>query len=196
MLVCLFCQQAGLHQGCNYRPLFVLVTTIGAQRRMNNDLTILPYGLPGTIYRSPLPGSPLFDPAGRLFAAYSAAGVDVVVMLTPEDEAQALTGLDLRSEYQSLGFEVVYAPVTDFSVPESGTFQEPIQTALQAAQAGQTIVIHCHAGRGRTGIFAACLAKVVFKLPGDEAVSWVRHFIPNAVENQRQFQFVIDFQEN
>lgn len=161
---------------------------------MNANLTKLPYGLAGTIYRSALPGSPLFDPERQLLDVYNEKGIEMVVMLTPEDEVRELTGMDLQARYRSLGFDVVYVPVPDFSVPDAGAFQQPIRETLQAAQAGKTLVIHCHAGWGRTGIFASCLAKVVFEMSAEEAVAWVRQYIPRAVENKLQYEFVKNFE--
>jgi protein-tyrosine phosphatase len=159
-----------------------------------DKLIELPYGLEGTIYRSPLPFSLMFDPAQTVMDAYLRAGVDTVVMLTPEEEARGLTGRDLRREFCDQGFEVIYAPVMDFSVPEEGVFQTAIPKTLQTARGGKTIVVHCHAGIGRTGMFAACLARVVFDMTGDEAVAWVREYVPHAVENQAQYQFVKSFE--
>lgn len=160
---------------------------------MKNVLTELPYGLAGKIYSSPLPFSPLFDPQGDVLDAYHQLGVEMIVMLTLKEETHRLTGMDMLDRYQQLGFDVIYAPVHDFSIPDKGAFQYPIQKTLQAAKFGRTIAIHCHAGIGRTGTFTSCLAKVVFNFSGDEAVSWVRQYIPHAVENTRQYQFVLDF---
>jgi len=161
---------------------------------MHAKLTKLPYGLAGTIYRSPLPGSPLFDPEQQLLDVYIQKSVETVVMLTPEEEVRELTGMDLQARYKSLGFDIIHAPIPDFSVPDAGELQKPIQVTLQAAHAGKTLVIHCHAGLGRTGIFASCLAKVVFEMSGEEAVAWVRQYIPHAVENNIQYQFVKNFE--
>ena len=157
-------------------------------------LTKLPYRLPGTIYRSPLPFSPLFDRHGQLLDAFVYADVDTVVMLTPIEEVEELIGVNLYIRYQQLGFDVIYAPVEDFSIPSEGGFQQPIQDTLRAAKAGKTIVIHCHAGLGRSGMFAACLAKVVFDIDGEKASEWVRQYIPRAVETWEQHQFVKEFE--
>lgn len=160
----------------------------------NESLTELPYGLNGRIYRSPLPFSPLFDPKGLVLDSYLDVGINTVVMLTPIAEVERLTSMNLKDRYEELGFDVIYAPVEDFSIPEKGAFQEPIRDTLRAANAGKRIVIHCHAGLGRTGMFAACLAKVVLNMDREAASAWVRQYIIRAVETREQAQFVREFQ--
>ncbi len=157
---------------------------------MSEKLTVLPYGLNGTVYRSPLPYSWLFDPQHTLFDAYLSKGVTTVVMLTPISETIELTGRDMRAYYLSYGMDVIYVPVIDFSVPDKGVFEDAIPQALSAVDSGQTVVIHCHAGIGRTGMFSACLAKTVFDMSGREAIAWIRRFIPDAVETHHQAAYV------
>jgi len=153
----------------------------------------LPYGLAGKVYRSPMPFSPSFDPGHEVLDAYLRVGVEVVVMLASDAEVFEVTGRRLRNVYGEMGFEVIYSPVPDFSIPEVEAFQEIVRETLRAARDGRTVAIHCHAGLGRTGILAACLAKVVFDVDGEEAFDWVRQHVPNAVETQRQLQFICDF---
>ena len=45
---------------------------------------------------------------------------------------------------------------TDFGVPTLDQMEEFIQHAKKVREAGKPIVVHCHAGYGRTGIFIAC----------------------------------------
>jgi len=160
----------------------------------SDHLTRLPYPLPGVVFRGSLPYSDLFDPQGQTLDEFISAGVQVVVMLTPKDEVRELTGLNLWEVYQALGFEVIYVPVQDFWIPDQGAFQEPIKQTLQAARAGKTIVIHCHAGIGRTGTFAACLAKTVFDMDGPAAIDWVRQHIRGAVQTVEQIIYVDEFE--
>ena len=71
---------------------------------------------------------------------------------------------------------------------------EALRAALDAtvseAQAGRHLAIHCSAGIGRTGLFAACLAKRLLNLPGESAIEWVRRHIADAIETSQQRDFV------
>ncbi len=156
-------------------------------------LTELPYGLPGAVYRSPMPYSPIFDPTQVVMSGYQKVGVQIVVVLASWQEIRDLTDRDLLAEYREAGMEVIYAPAPDFGIPNEAVLRDALDAALRAAQAGKTVAAHCHAGIGRTGIFAACLAKIVFGFDALEAFDWVRKAIPGAVETQQQLQFIEDF---
>ena len=157
-------------------------------------LTRLPFGLPGQIYRSPMPYSPFFDPTHQVMPGYREVGVEVVVVLASWEEILEKTSRDLQMEYRKAGMHVIYAPASDYGVPDESVMQEALAETLRAARAGKTVAMHCHAGLGRTGIFAACLAKVVFGFGGREAFTWVRKSIPGAVETPEQLQFIEDFE--
>ncbi len=154
----------------------------------------LPYNLPGRIYRSPMPFSRFYDPDWRVLPAYRRAGVQGVVVLTPWEEVRLKAGVDLQAVYAEAGMSVIYLPTPDFGTPVVSAFRQALDEALQAAREGQNLAIHCHAGLGRTGIFAACLARLVFNLDGREAFAWVRQSISGAVESPEQLAFIEAFQ--
>ena len=80
----------------------------------------------------------------------------------------------------------------DFSVPSQDDLAQAVQHTIAYAQAGQHIAMHCSAGIGRTGLFAAALAKRLWSLPGSEALQWIRRYIPHAVETPAQQRLILD----
>lgn len=157
--------------------------------------TYLPLGLPGMLYRSPTPGSRMFDPEDAVFPHIIEADIDVVVVLSPEDETQRNMGGDLFKRYAEAGIAVIHAPSEDFSAPAKGHWDETIAEVIALLEAGKNIVVHCHAGLGRTGMFVACLAQDVLGLSADESVGWVRQYIPWAIDTYLQKQFVREYKQ-
>jgi protein-tyrosine phosphatase len=150
----------------------------------------LPLGLPGRVFRSAMPFSQNYDPAGLIYQAYKEHGVHTIVMLAPDSEALRRTGMDLQARYQRDGYAVIYLPVTDFTAPLLDELRTGVNGVLQALNAGHNAAVHCHAGIGRTGLFLACLAKQVLDLAGDDAILWLRQYVPGAVETDEQRQLV------
>jgi protein-tyrosine phosphatase len=157
------------------------------------NLVRLPYGLPGDIYRSPMPFGE-FDFGSTTLEEYKEAGVDVIVMLTSPEEDLTRAGQNLEALYRKEGFQVIRLPIVDFEVPESASsLDDALEETIARARQGENIAIHCYAGRGRTGMFAALLARRILGLAGEEAVKWARQFFP-AIETDGQAQMVMDDQ--
>jgi protein-tyrosine phosphatase len=149
-------------------------------------------GLAGQVFWSPMPGS-AYDRERRLLAAFREARVSVVTLLAEREECLRYAGVDLPAVYAREGFELIHLPVPDFQVPDRAVLEPAVGTTLARARAGQHVVIHCHAGRGRTGLFAACLAREALGLSGEEAIAWVRRAIPGAVETVDQINLVLTY---
>ncbi len=152
--------------------------------------TELLYGQPGRVFRSPTPGSKLFDPEDRVLGLYKEANINAVVVLNPVEEHLRHSERELLPLYEQAGIQVIYDPVPDFSAPPHGTWDESLDKVAALLREGKNVAIHCHAGVGRTGIFAACLAQDLLGLSPEAAITWVRRFIPFAVETQFQQQYV------
>ena len=156
-------------------------------------LTNLPFGLPGSIYRSPMPFSP-YDPLKRVWDAYRQANVALVVVLTERQEYLVHAGRDLPVFYRAAGLDALHYPIPDFRVPsDPAALESAIAAAFQRAQSGDAVAAHCMAGIGRTGLFMACMAKRYLGMDGQSAIAWVRTYIPEALESPLQEQFVLAF---
>ncbi len=143
----------------------------------------------GKIYRSPMPTE------RELAAIKSELKVTTIVQLCFDNEFEKCGKKSTLAHYQKMEFDVIKFPIEDFKVPES--FEETervVEEILQRTNRGENVLIHCVAGRGRTGLLIACIAKRVLQLQtGRQAIDWVRKFIPGAVERQVQEQFIEKF---
>ena len=156
-------------------------------------LTEIPFGLPGKIYRSPMPFGP-YDRQNQVWPLYQKKEIAQVVILVEMQEFIVHARMDLPKFYRSEGLDVIHYPIPDFRVPHGDDgFSTAIEDVLIGAQAGKNIAIHCLAGIGRTGVFLACLAKRQQEIDGKTAINWVRQFLPDALEVLEQELFVIDF---
>lgn len=119
-------------------------------------------------------------------------GADLLVSLMEEHEYEELRIADLRDRAVDYGIEVLWFPVKDTQCPESEEeFAAAIGRVVGALREGQTVIIHCKGGLGRTGLTAAaCLLSAGSSLTADEAIRAVRRARAGAVENERQEEFV------
>ena len=159
--------------------------------RMNtNAFTELDFCLPGHVYRSAMPFS-LYDDNFDVLMSYHEHEISLIVVLVEKHEPLQNTGLDLFKVYKQNGWEVLHLPVADFHAPDDPqAFEAGIEAVIERVMAGDNVVIHCHAGIGRTGMFLASMACKLFDWDGDRSMEWVRKYIPNAVENTEQMEFV------
>ncbi|MGD0235743.1 MAG: dual specificity protein phosphatase family protein [Syntrophorhabdales bacterium] len=149
------------------------------------SLTELPFHLPGRIFRSPMPFS-VYDPRGDSLLRFKQEKGSLIVLLAEEEECMERAGRNLKSLYLQEGFQVIHLPIPDFDVPSKEDLEEVVRKTVEHAQAARNILIHCHAGVGRTGLFVAYLAKQVLGLSSEEAIRWTREYIPGALDTDQQ----------
>ena len=149
------------------------------------SFTELLFGLPGRLFQSPMPFSP-YALHGDTYDCLGAEQMAVIVLLASDAACLHTTGCHLRTLYDQAGCQVRYLPIPDCGVPPLEDLEQAVQHTLAHAQVGPHIVMHGSAGLGRPGLFRASLARRALGLSGAEAISWVRHLLPYAVETPDQ----------
>jgi protein-tyrosine phosphatase len=132
-----------------------------------------------------------YDLHGEVYDRWREERIAVIVLLASDEECLYKAGRHLREFYRQEGWRVLYLPIPDFGIPAKADLEQAVQHTIAYAQAEQHIAIHCSAGLGRTGLFIAYLAKRCLGLSGAEALQWVRHHIPGAVETLEQQRLVL-----
>jgi len=117
---------------------------------------------------------------------------DLLVSLMEPHEYEWLGMADLFDRARALGIETVHFPIVDGDAPradEMPEFAALIDRVLAAARLGQTIVVHCRGGLGRSGTVAAACLVALDHEPAD-AIERVRAARPGAVESASQERWV------
>lgn len=115
---------------------------------------------------------------------------DLVVSLVETGELESL-GLDsLPDHLRIVARHWLPLPIPDFSIPtDSATALAVVTHLAEALKAGGRVLVHCHGGKGRSGMIAARIL-TEFGLPAPEAVAAIRQSRPGAVETAEQEAWV------
>jgi protein-tyrosine phosphatase len=133
----------------------------------------LPAPVRGSLLLASMPGR--FEPWTAFEAAARASALRLVVCLTPRDEIEELSpAYHVAVTRGTLPFRWLHVPMRNFGVPEDpAAFRDGVRQVAQALRSGETVMLHCAAGLGRTGSTAACVLKAL-GLDTDDALQRVR----------------------
>jgi protein-tyrosine phosphatase len=122
-------------------------------------------------------------------------GINRLVCLLEDHELQQLGIPDLLTEAEARGVAIEHLPIPDEGLPDSmEVFAALVDRVVTALSGGETVLIHCKGGRGRTGMVAgACLVKLGY-LPED-AISTVRQVRSGALSTAMKRDYVVQFHE-
>ena len=159
------------------------------------------HGLPGRLGLTIAPGKwrPGLDSASDtlvrddLLRLRDFHGAKVLVTLLEKFEMKRLAIPELLSVAEGLGIRSVWFPIPDVSVPSDlVATADLVDEILASMSRGNTVVVHCRGGLGRSGTIAACCLVTRGRPPAD-AIRLVRKARPGAVEAESQEEFVNRF---
>lgn len=126
-------------------------------------------------------------------AAIQTWGASALVTLVEQHELVHLGVGGLGQRVQAMGLDWYHFPIRDVSIP-TPEFETQWRTSGQALRehllGGQTLVVHCRGGLGRTGLIAARLLIELGESP-QVALHRVRTARPGAVETREQERYVL-----
>ena len=133
----------------------------------------LPPDTPGRLWLASMPGR--FEAWSDFLAEARAAKRSLVLCLTPlEEVASGAPGYHRAILQGTLPFAWHNLPMRNYGLPlNQGAFRAGIERAGAALSTGDSVLLHCAAGMGRTGTAAACVLKHL-GLPADEALQRIR----------------------
>jgi len=111
-------------------------------------------------------------------------GISVIVSLTKSRLEPALV--------EEFGFEYHHLPLEDFTAPNYEMILRFIGIVNNARNTGESTVVHCMAGLGRSGTMAACYL-VSIGYSSREALDKIRELRPGSVETVEQEEAIHEF---
>lgn len=121
----------------------------------------LPAGVSGRVWLSAMPGR---DEDWDDFLAHAArAGLSRIVCLTPLREIAARSpDYLLAIEQDRLPCAIEMLAMADYGVSDDALlFQQQVRGLAERLRGGESLLLHCAWGIGRTGTLAACLLKTL-----------------------------------
>ncbi|HJV62738.1 MAG TPA: tyrosine-protein phosphatase, partial [Albitalea sp.] len=126
----------------------------------------------GQLWLGSMPGR--FESWAAFMAEARQRRLGLVVCLAPADEVASLAPAYWQAIVEgSLDFRFLHLPMQNYGLPrELAAFRDGIAQTAASLRAGDSVLLHCAAGIGRTGTAAACLLKAL-GLPTEEAMQRV-----------------------
>jgi len=131
----------------------------------------IPLNTPERLYTSPMPFG-AYDCGSRLLKIYKKNKIKHVFMLVTDTELKNKARRDLLKLYDKNGISYSRYVIKDLQAPSFGVIHDLVQDALQRLQK-QRLIIHCHAGVGRTSLAVCSIVIAVKHLTVEEAIEYV-----------------------
>ena len=81
------------------------------------------------------------------------------------------------------GVEYYMLPIADGKIKDPDMLNRLADRLLQRILEGQKVLIHCNAGRNRSGLVSALIVRGYYNISGQKALNYVRRKRPQAIAN-------------
>ena len=132
----------------------------------------IPINIPGRLFVSPMPTG-AYDP-GNLLKIYKYHRLDHIFSLVTDEEIQKKARKDIFKEYDKLGISYSRYIIKDFQTPPLTELKNLVDEAMGLLLKDRKILVHCHAGVGRTALAVACIVMTTEKIKIDAAMDIVK----------------------
>ena len=145
----------------------------------------IPLSVPGALYVSPMPFG-AYDPGDDLLKIYKHHAVNHVFVLVTDDELARKSRRNLLKKYDAAHIAYSRFVLKDLIAPSLEVVHE-LTCAARTMLNTERIVVHCHAGVGRTGIAVCCITMAVEGWSAETAIAHVSQFMTiNITVDQRR----------
>jgi len=145
----------------------------------------IPLKTQGKLFTSPMP-SGAYDKRNQLLKIYKMNGIDHVFVLVTDEELQKKARRNLLQEYEKRGMTYSRYIMEDFQAPSVEIINNLVEEAVKRLFNKEHILIHCHAGVGRTSVAASCVAITIEGMTTRGAIDHIKaHMMVNITTEQK-----------
>lgn len=131
----------------------------------------IPLNVPGELYTSPVPFG-AYDHGSRLLNIYKKNKIEHVFMLVSDSGLNGKARRNLLEQYQKNRITYSRYVIKDLQAPSIEVVSSLVHEAAKRLK-NQRIVVHCHAGVGRTAASVCCIVIAIEGYTADEAISYL-----------------------
>ncbi|MBN1756841.1 MAG: dual specificity protein phosphatase family protein [Chitinispirillaceae bacterium] len=154
--------------------------------RDDNLFRGIPLSTNGKLFVSPMPFG-AYDPGNRLMKIYKRRNIDHVFILVTDDELIRKARRKLLDQYRAAGLEYSRFVIKDWMVPSLEVARAMTDKA-KSLLGTKRVVVHCHAGVGRTAVAVCCIGMFIEGWTAQEAIRNICRAMPvNISDEQRRF---------
>ena len=144
----------------------------------------IPLSVKGKLYASPMPFG-AYDPRNRLLKLYKNNKINHVYSLVTDEELRKKARRNIFKRYDQAGITCSRHVIHDFQAPSLDVLHDLVMDACERLQQ-QRVVVHCHAGVGRTAVAASAIVLAVEGFTPEEAIDHIKkHMTVNITSEQK-----------